>query len=419
MKTRIETKETTRTNVLSNIFLFWKRQDRDWKVTVTRTSLERFGYQMIFPYLSIYIIALGATKTQLGLINSIGMVIAGLLGPFTGVLIDRNGPKRVYLFGIGGLMAAYLIYAMAPNWTICIFAMVIYWIGYGSAIHSCGTICGNCLANKDRARGMMICETAAAGLLGMAGPMIAALLLAQFGGVNVTGIRLLFYVAAIITVLSFTLVLTRLSNRKWASKFKSSTHLIKEGIQILKGNCVAQKWLAIGALSQLPLGMILPFTQVFAQEAKGASGYVLAAMVSGTAFTSIALGFPAGIVADRIGRKKTLFILIPLFWVANLILVWAPSPAFLIVSGILLGFYFIMGPITGAIEMELVSAEQMGRWIGLNRLVKALFGAGMALIGGIIWDKIGPQYVFLIYVGIDLVRIPLLMSIPETLNSKE
>ena len=164
--------------------------------------------------------------------------------------------------------------------------------------------------------------------------------------------------------------------------------------------------------------MILPFTQVFAQEAKGAGEYVLAAMVSGTAFTSIALGFPTGIVADRIGRKKTLFILIPLFWAANLILVWAPSPAFLIVSGVLLGFYFIMGPITGAIEMELVPAEQMGRWIGLNRLVKALFGASMALIGGIIWDKIGPQYVFLIYVGIDLVRIPLLMSIPETLNSK-
>jgi hypothetical protein len=65
MKNKIETKETARTNVLSSVFIFWKRQDRDWKVTVARTSLERLGYQMIFPYLSIYIIALGATKTQL------------------------------------------------------------------------------------------------------------------------------------------------------------------------------------------------------------------------------------------------------------------------------------------------------------------------------------------------------------------
>jgi MFS family permease len=416
MENKIDTKETTRTNVLKTIYLFWKRQDGDWKTTVGRTSLERFGYQMIFPYLSIYIIALGATKTQLGLINSIGMVIAGLLGPFTGVLIDRNGPKKIYLYGIGGLMAAYLIYAVAPNWIFCMLAMCIYWVGYGSAIHSCGTICGNCLVNKDRARGMMICETAAAGLLGMAGPMIAAWLLAQFGGVNVTGIRWLFYIAIVITTLSFILIWTRLSKRKWAPKYKSSTHLVKDGIQILKGNRIAQKWLAIGALNQLPLGMILPFTQVFAQEAKGASVYVLGAMVTGTALTSIAFGFPTGVLADKIGRKKTLYMLIPLFWAANLVLVFAPSPAFLILSGILLGFYFIMGPITGAIEMELVPADQMGRWIGLNRLVKAVFGAGMALVGGIIWDKIGPQYVFLIYIGIDLVRIPLLMGIPETLH---
>jgi len=155
---------------LRNVSEFWKRQNRDWRVTVIRTSLERFGYQMIFPYLSIYIVALGATKTQLGLVNSIGMVIAGLLGPFTGTLIDRNGPKRVYLIGIGTLMFSYLIYALAPNWIFCLLAMSIYWIGNSSASHSCATICGNCLANEDRARGMMLCETAAAGLLGIAGP---------------------------------------------------------------------------------------------------------------------------------------------------------------------------------------------------------------------------------------------------------
>jgi len=99
--------------------------------------------------------------------------------------------------------------------------------------------------------------------------------------------------------------------------------------------------------------------------------------------------------------------------------VFAPSPGFLIVSGVLLGFYQIIEPIAGAIEMELVPAEQMGRWIGLNRIVKAFFGAGMALVGGFIWDRIGPQYVFLFYISIDLVfKFPLLVGMPETLNEK-
>ena len=40
---------------------FIGRQSRDWRVTVARTSLDRLVYQMVFPYLSIYIVALGAS----------------------------------------------------------------------------------------------------------------------------------------------------------------------------------------------------------------------------------------------------------------------------------------------------------------------------------------------------------------------
>jgi MFS family permease len=406
-------------NVFSKALSFWKRQERDWKVTVARTSLDRLGYQMILPYLSIYIVALGATKTQLGLLNSIGLILAGLLGPFTGWIIDRSGPKKVYLVGILLLVIAYLTYGFAQNWLICILAISIYYIGNGTSIHSCATICGNCLVNRDRATGMMICETAAAGLLGMAGPMIGAFLVMRFGGVDVTGIRPLFFVAAAICIIAFILVLAKLSNQKWATLTKSGSNILKNSISILKNNRNTKKWIIIGALSQLPVGMVIPFTQVFANEQKGASEFILGGMVTGAAIASIIFGIFAGTMADRVGRKRTLYVLIPLFWVANLLLIWAPSPVFLIIAGILTGSYYIAGPIAAAIERELVPAEQMGRWIGINRFVKALGGAIMALMAGIIWDKMGPQYIFIIYVGLDsIIRIPLLVSLPETLHYK-
>jgi len=109
---------------------FLRRQQRDWVVTVVRTSLDRLAYQMVFPYLSIYIIALGATATQLGLVNSLGMLVAGLAGPFTGWLIDRHGPRSFYLAGIALLAVAYLTYALAQSWGITILAMMAYWLGY-------------------------------------------------------------------------------------------------------------------------------------------------------------------------------------------------------------------------------------------------------------------------------------------------
>ena len=100
---------------------FVRMQQRDWKVTVVRSSLDWFFYQMIFPYLSIYTMALGATGTQLGIVNSVGMGIAGLVSPFLGWTIDRSGVKRIYLIGITLLVISYLTYGVAQYWTIIIF----------------------------------------------------------------------------------------------------------------------------------------------------------------------------------------------------------------------------------------------------------------------------------------------------------
>ena len=196
---------------------FVGRQSRDWRVTVARTSLDRLVYQMVFPYLSIYIVALGATATQLGAINSAGMVAAAILGPSTGWLIDRIGAKRVYLAGIGMLAVSYLAYSLAQNWPMALVAMVGYWLGYSTSILGCATVCGNCLASRDRATGMMICETVAAGVLGMAGPLIGAWLVASSGGVGISGIRPLFVVATVATLGTFALVLTQLSDRRWVN----------------------------------------------------------------------------------------------------------------------------------------------------------------------------------------------------------
>jgi len=398
---------------------FLRRQHHDWKITVARTSLFRFNDQMLFPYLSIYIVALGASATQLGIVNSAGMATAGLAGPLIGWLIDKIGAKTLYLLGIGFLAVSYFTYGIAQSWPIIIVAMLAYWLGQSTSIHSCATICGNCLTNEDRATGMAICESVAAGLLGMAGPMLGALLVTNFGGVNIGGIRPLFFVCVAVTIGTFILILVQLSNRKWGELGRIGTGFFRDFSQIFKEGRYLKRWMVIVAIGQLPLGMVLPFSQLFAYEVKGADQYVLGAMVTGAALTSLVLGIPMGMLADKFGRKKVLYCSIPLFWVSNLILIWAPSPALLIAAGVLQGFFFINGPLAAAMERELVPPEQMGRWLGITRLCRMLLAAGLAYVAGIIWDSIGPQYVFLMAIGLDLfIRIPLLIGMPETLGLK-
>lgn len=408
-------------DMLVGIPRFWKAQRKDWKVTVLRTSMERLGYQIIYPYLSLYIIALGASKSQLGTITSLGMLMSGLLGPYIGRFIDRNGAKKIYMFGIIMLLTSYLLYAGAPTWHLCVLAMIVYYFGQGIAGQSCATICGNCLKTCDRARGMLVCESLAAGLLGMVGPMIAVFLLTNVIGANpeaatANELRVLFFVSAFFTLLSLIIVAKKLGNEKWSAR-SSGKSALRDGLEILRTNVNARKWVVIGAVANLPTAMVLPYVQVFAGEIKGASVAVLGYMVTGSALVSTLLGYPVGALADRFGRKKVLFVTIPLFWLSNILLIISPSPATLILAGMLQGFYHITAPLAGAVQRELVSQDVMGVWIGTTKLTNAIVSAIMAIVAGMLYDYVGPQWCFIIFIALDAcIRMPLLASIPETLH---
>jgi MFS family permease len=163
--------------------------------------------------------------------------------------------------------------------------------------------------------------------------------------------------------------------------------------------------------------MVIPFTQPFAHEVKGADQYILGAMVTGFALIPLIVGIPAGRLADRLGRKKVIYSMIPFVWGSSLLLIYAPNSVFLVAAGVLQGFMYTNSVITGAMTFELGPAEHMGRWLGMVRFCRLLLGAGGVYLGGVIWDTLGPQYVFLSVIGLDLlIRIPLLMKMPETLR---
>lgn len=81
-------------------------------------------------------------------------------------------------------------------------------------------------------------------------------------------------------------------------------------------------------------------------------------------------------------------------------------------------FYAISSGVAGAMTLELVPVEQMGRWSGLLGLFRGLVTIPAPFLGGLIWKGLGPAYVFLIPIAVDLLlKIPLLTTIPETLGS--
>jgi MFS family permease len=405
--------------LVQQAFSFVRRQPTHWIVSALRSSLAMFLYNIVAPYLSIYTISLGASATQLGIVNSVGMAAAGLVAPFVGWIIDRHGVRRIYLIGIVLLAASYAIYGGAHSWSIAILAMIVYWLGQGFSGQSCSTICGNSIRNEDRATAMSLCETLAAGVLGMLAPLLGAALVIRFGGIHAGGIRPLFFVSLAGTVGTFFLIYFLLPNCSWPSG-GSSLGFLRDLRVVFKSGTKLGRWLVIDAIGFLPMGMVVPFAQPFAHELKGASELVLGLMITAFALTPLILGLPIGRIADRIGRKPVLYVTIPLSWLSSVALILAPNSIVLVLSGILLGFFTISAVTAGAMAYELVPRAHMGRWLGLSRFVRMLFVAAAAYFAGRMWDQIGPQYVFLTAIALDVfIRMPLLMTMPETLHLAE
>jgi MFS family permease len=140
-------------------------------------------------------------------------------------------------------------------------------------------------------------------------------------------------------------------------------------------------------------------------------------MATATVVARLVFGIPSGRLADRIGRKRVLYLLTPLWYFSNLALAFSSGPVTLILYATLQAFYTISTGVTSAMSMELVPVEQQGRWSGLLGLFTGLATIPAPLIGGVIWRELGPVYVFLIPIALDLVlRVPLLSTMPETLR---
>jgi MFS family permease len=326
--------------------------------------------------------------------------------------------KKIYLFGIAVLVVAYVVYGLAQNWAIIIIAMAAYQVGNFTSMLADGTICGNCLKSEERATCMAICETFGMGLLSLIAPLVGAWLVTTFGGVNVEGIRPLFFVCMAGIIITFLVILTQISNRRWGSTGETKLNFLQGISQVFREGHHLKRMIIISALSGMEMGVAVPYVQPFAHEFKGAEGFVLGAMVTASAVAPLVLGIPLGRLSDKIGRKKVIYLSIPCISASYLMLILAPNSGFLIASGALLGFIGVNTVTTGAMGRELVPPSQMGRWNGILTLSRMCFSALAVFLFGLIWDYIGAQWLFVCVIAIRLCIIPFLMGMPETLGTR-
>jgi MFS family permease len=368
-------------------------------------------------YNAIYAVGLGANSVTLGTISSIGSGISALISTPVGWLVDRFGVKSFYLLAIGLLSAGALTYAIAPTWEYLILATILFTVSMRLTGTGCSVICADSVANKDRVTAQNVCVTLSS-IASLIAPLIAAHFITLSGGLNSVGIRPLYYVRAGGYALIFLLIATQLKEpRTQKDEEPYEPRFIDDFRDFLSDENHLKGWIILSALTSLPMAITTPFLQLYAHEIKGADQYVLGIMSTAMVLTRLVFGIPLGRLADRLGRKKIIYLTTPLWYASSLLLAFSLNSVTLIIAGALQTFYSISSGITSAMMLEVVPIHRMGKWNGVLGLFRGLVTIPAPVIGGLIWQGIGPIYVFLIPLVVDLcVRIPLLNKMPETLE---
>ncbi|MFC1802593.1 MFS transporter [Thermoproteota archaeon] len=394
----------------------WKRQKRNWKTVVTRQIFNRFFNELTLQYANIYITLLGASPLQLGTVNSVWGIAQSIISVPLGIIRDRYNLRKIYLFGVGILVLVPLLYVLAPSWELIAVAILIS--GLGMMVGSCVIICDLSLPPNDRATGKALCEGTGA-LPTILTPTVAAVLITWFGGIGVESIRNLYWLQFVARVLLFIYVyrnLTDIDRPTFASK---KLDLFIEFGEVFKRGTAVKRWLFFQAINMFTVTMLSTFRYPYIYDVKEASPFIIGSIATAMLITEALFSTVIGRFADKVGRKKAFYILIPIFSVANIVLIMAPSPGWLIFSGILMGFRTIATFSFGSMTPELVPADCMGRWRGLIGLCTGLASIPAPIVGGFLWERLGAEWVFITVTAIDiLIRTPLLFTIPETLNNR-
>jgi len=365
-----------------------------------------FSSEMIYPLVPIFLSSvLGVNKSIIGLIEGTAESTASLLKVFSGWFSDKIGKRKILLIaGYGISTLSRPIVALSTLWGHVLAFRFVDRFGKGIRGAPRDAIIAESTPHKDLGRSFGF-HRAMDTFGAVAGPAIAFILLSLFTG----NYRLVFWlsmVPGIIAVLVIIFFIKEIKDGKTISalKFPSEDSPITSltnnppSPPFAKGGMGGFDWrfkvfvaiatlFAIGNSSDVFL--ILRATNIGIRETQIPILYLSFNLV----YSLIAL--PAGIVSDRIGRKRV--ILSGFFLFGIVYYGFAVSSEKWHVWGLFMLYGIFMGLTEGIHKAYLgtvIPEGQKATGYGIYSTFVGLAVLPASIIGGYLWDKVGPHATF-------------------------
>jgi len=342
------------------------------------TFLFFTGYNMVVPILPIYIVSTGASKLELGFIMATipaTSIIARI--PF-GVLMDKVGRWNITLLALTLQLFAYIMFSLTPPVQILYLTAAVYALAISSFGPSVIAIALDAapLGSKGSVMGRFYASIGASMVLG---PLITSLLTYHYTYQSVFIFTLTLPavgLATLLTLKGFSIKPTRpsissLQERPVTSSLK--TIIFQRNILLLS---------AASVTFFISLGVFETMFPIYVKEDLALDTYYVGLLFAVRGIPNAFSRIPAGIMADKVGRRIPLIISYTLTFTALFTL---PTAKNIYLLMMLIGLYgFAWGSRTApsaALYSDNVSSRDTGfisTIIWLTSDVAMALGSGLA-----------------------------------------
>jgi MFS family permease len=340
--------------------------------------------EMIYPLIPIFLNdVLHASKTYIGLIEGVAESTASILKVFSGWLSDRLGKRKFIVFwGYGISVFSRPILATATSWIDVLVYRFTDRVGKGV---------------RTAPRDAIIADSTEQNILGKAfgfhrtmdttgaviGPAIAFAILGLFSG----GFHLVFWISIIPGILALLCIAIFVQDVK--------KHTLTERPQITLRHLNRDFKVFLIIVTIFTLGKTSEAFLVLRAQELGVSIATIPLIYLTFNMVSAFFSTPAGIIADRFGKRKTILSSYFLFSLIFFGFAVATNNAHAWLLFIAYGIFVAMNEgVQRAYVATVIRPEIMATGYGVYHTIVGISSLPSSIIGGVLWEHFGSQALF-------------------------
>jgi len=357
--------------------------------------VSMIGFGLIMPFLPIYAEDFGASDSEIGIMVGVFAIVRLFFSPIGGWLADRVGRKPSMVFGMFMYCGVMFLFGIAETITELFIYRGLQGAASGLVWPVALAYVGDVVAEEDRGKAMALYSLMFA--TGMAvGPLLGGIISEWYS------LEVAFYFTSLLALLSAILLQWKV---KESHKGISPGHrnnfltILREfRLRSITNDPRTFTGVSAGAFAIFfGMAILYPMLPIYGKGELGLSNWHIGVVFAMIGFVQVVFMFPAGSLADRVGKKKLIIAgsLIAALFSGAIVLAVDFWTLIIIVALYTLG-RSIARPLFPAIISSLTAKENRGKGMGIYTLAQNLSFATGAMSSGYISEFMGRDYPFLL-----------------------